>query len=266
MLVRRQVVILAGGLGTRLRPITEEIPKPLVEVAGQPFLYWQLMDLKSQGYTKIVLLVSYLGEKIQNYFGDGRQLGLEISYSIESEPLGTGGAIKYAANTLDDEFILLNGDSFLKMNLSKFESLFDSENMDALIVAYDNNIVTPVTPNLRLDSKNLGSQDSKSKDQLDSNLSKLKNQFDSKFDSKLSKIISYSKSGGVGYDFVDAGVYILKKQMFIDMNESSFLLEAVLQDKIKKDRVFGLCSDERFYDIGTTERLQQFEEKINDYF
>lgn len=235
----RQVAILAGGLGTRLRPITERVPKPLVEVAGQPFLYWQLLDLKNQGYTQILLLVAYLGEKIQNYFGDGKKLGLELSYSFEPEPLGTGGAIKLACEYLESEFILLNGDSFLKIDLKSLEKEFDSTKMDALISTYDNRIKTPVTPNLNLSANADGS---------------------------VYEIISYSRAGGLAYKFIDAGVYILKRSLFELCKDSKFQLETVLHEKMKQKKVFALPSDERFYDIGTPERLKEFEEKVHDYF
>ena len=104
-LKRPQVVILAGGLGTRLRPITEKTPKPLVPVADQPFLHWQLSDVAQQGFDRVLLLVSYLGEQVQQTLGDGSTWGLKLSYAFEKTPLGTGGALVNAYDQLDDEFI-----------------------------------------------------------------------------------------------------------------------------------------------------------------
>ena len=86
-----QAVILAGGLGRRLRPLTEDLPKPMVSIQGKPFLQYQLELIKSWGITQVLLLVGYLGEKIRGYFADGKKFGLRISYSCESTPLGTAG-------------------------------------------------------------------------------------------------------------------------------------------------------------------------------
>ncbi|MBV8101546.1 MAG: NTP transferase domain-containing protein, partial [Verrucomicrobia bacterium] len=89
------VVILAGGLATRLRPITETIPKSLVEVAGRPFLAHQLKLLRARQVTEVILCVGYLGEMIQRSFGDGSEYGLRIRYSYDGpELLGTGGAVR----------------------------------------------------------------------------------------------------------------------------------------------------------------------------
>ncbi|ACB39439.1 nucleotidyltransferase family protein [Pyrobaculum neutrophilum] len=106
-----RAVILAGGFGRRLAPLTNEVPKPLVPVAGKPILVWQIEWLKRQGVTDIVLAVGYLRHKIFEALGDGRKYGVRLFYSVEEEPLGTGGAIKNAAPYIsDDVFIALNGD------------------------------------------------------------------------------------------------------------------------------------------------------------
>src|SRR5262245_8655135 len=89
----RQAVILAGGLGTRMRPVTETIPKPMIAVAGKPFLQWQLELLRNGGFQSALLLVAYLGEQIEQYFGDGKRFGGRVEYSYEPSPLGTGGAL-----------------------------------------------------------------------------------------------------------------------------------------------------------------------------
>src|ERR1035438_6571316 len=101
-------VILAGGLGSRLKPITEKIPKPMVEVGGRPFLHWQLLDLHKSGVRRVLLLTGYLGEQIESYFNtaarsapEGRWISeMDIIYSKEPEPMGTGGALKFALSKL----------------------------------------------------------------------------------------------------------------------------------------------------------------------
>jgi len=111
-----QVVILAGGKGTRLRPITYQVPKPMVPIHGKPFLQYQLELIKSLGINEVLLLVGYLGKQIEEYFGGGPKFGLNIEYSYENNPLGTGGALKNAEEKLAEKFLLLNGDTFLPMD------------------------------------------------------------------------------------------------------------------------------------------------------
>ena len=107
-----KVAILAGGFGKRLRPLTSERPKPLVEVAGKPILVHQIDWLRSHGFNEIVLLVGYLKEKIMEYIGGGSKFGVRVVYVVEEEPLGTGGALKNAEHVLKNEevFLVLNGD------------------------------------------------------------------------------------------------------------------------------------------------------------
>ncbi len=107
-----KAVILAGGFGKRLRPLTDSKPKPLLRVAGVPILLWQLNWLKEHGIDDFVLCVGYMNEKIINYVGDGSRFGVNTEYSIEETPLGTGGALKNATRLLENEerLIVLNGD------------------------------------------------------------------------------------------------------------------------------------------------------------
>ena len=107
-----KAVILAGGLGKRLRPLTDSIPKPLIEVGGKPIILWQIEWLRSYGVDEFVVCVGYLKEKIINYLGDGSEHGVRIGYVVERRPLGTGGAIKNAEVFLRNEsgFFVVNGD------------------------------------------------------------------------------------------------------------------------------------------------------------
>ncbi len=117
-----KAVILAGGYGKRLRPLTDTIPKPLVEVAGRPIVDWQVRWLKSHGITSFVMLVGYLKEKVMDYF-DSRKgaLGIEVAYSEEKTQLGTGGALRNAHHLLKNEqqFLMLNGDNITNIEVSK---------------------------------------------------------------------------------------------------------------------------------------------------
>src|SRR5258708_7251307 len=111
------VAILAGGLATRLRPVTEKIPKLLVEVAGEPFFSHQLRLLKQAGLTRIVLCVGHLGEQIVALYGDGAKWGVQIDYAFDGPKLlGTGGALIRALPKLGEAFYVLYGDSYLSID------------------------------------------------------------------------------------------------------------------------------------------------------
>ena len=113
-------VILAGGLGRRLRPLTSDRPKPMVEVAGKPIVEWQIMWLKKYGIRTFIVLTGYLKEKIIDYLGSGSRLGVNITYVVEDVPLGTGGAIKNAEGILKkiDRFIVINGDIITNIDVN----------------------------------------------------------------------------------------------------------------------------------------------------
>ncbi|RPH57014.1 MAG: nucleotidyl transferase, partial [Acidobacteria bacterium] len=119
------VAILAGGLATRLHPVTEAVPKALVEVAGRPFAEHQLDWLRGQGIDRVVFCVGYRGEMIREALGDGRRWHLSIAYVFDGEPLlGTGGALKRAVPVLGESFFVLYGDSLLTCDLRAVERAF----------------------------------------------------------------------------------------------------------------------------------------------
>jgi NDP-sugar pyrophosphorylase family protein len=111
-------VILAGGLGTRLRSSIGDLPKPLAPINGRPFLEYLLQWLRRQVLTRVVLCVGYRHELIEDYFGDGSVLGMQISYSVEEKPLGTGGALANARAYLGSPFLVMNGDTFFDADLA----------------------------------------------------------------------------------------------------------------------------------------------------
>lgn len=133
------VAILAGGLATRLKPITETIPKALVEVAGQPFILRQLAYLREQGVSRVVLCIGYLGEQIQAVVGDGAACGLSVSYSQDwPNLLGTGGALKQALPLLGSRFLVLYGDSYLPIDFASVEQAFLDSGKPALMTVQRN--------------------------------------------------------------------------------------------------------------------------------
>lgn len=111
-----RAIILAGGLGTRLRPLTENTPKPLLKIKGKPIVEHALLNFKKHGITDIVFSIGYRAEMVQEYFGDGGKWGMNISYCVEDQPLGTGGAIRKAAEGIKETFLVINGDNLADFN------------------------------------------------------------------------------------------------------------------------------------------------------
>lgn len=133
------VALLAGGLATRLRPITATIPKSLVSVADAPFLFHQLRLLRAHGFRKIVLCVGHLGETIRQEVGDGAAFGAELAYSFDGEKLlGTGGAIKRALPLLGERFVILYGDSYLPMDYAAAVRTFEESGKPGLMTVFHN--------------------------------------------------------------------------------------------------------------------------------
>ena len=133
------VAILAGGMATRLRPITEKIPKLLVEVAGEPFFSHQLRLLKKNGLTKVVLCVGYLGDMIVEQYGNGSKWGVDITYSFDGEKLlGTGGALIRALPKLGEAFYTLYGDSYLPIDYQAVGRAFLASGQPGLMTVFEN--------------------------------------------------------------------------------------------------------------------------------
>lgn len=133
------VAILAGGMATRLRPITEKIPKLLVEVAGEPFFSHQLRLLEKNGLTKIVLCLGYRGEMVVEQYGDGAKWGVQIEYSFDGEKLlGTGGALIRALPKLGEAFYILYGDSYLPVDYHLIGESFLKSGRSGLMTVYEN--------------------------------------------------------------------------------------------------------------------------------
>lgn len=225
-----QAVILAGGLGTRLRPITESIPKPMVEVAGEPFLVRIVRWLVNCGFRRQLMLLGYRGEVISDFFRDGRKFEAEISYSHEPKPLGTGGALRLALKHLDERFLLLYGDSFLPIDYREVEQDFTAHPSEGLLVVYDNRLAdTGVTNNVAVDAER--------------------------------RVIKYEKgTSSSQLDFVEAGALCFRRSVFENLPEqTSISLEQELFPRlIAARRLRAFITKQRFYDIGTPQRLDEF--------
>ena len=130
-----EAIVLAGGLGTRLRSVVSDVPKAMAPIAGQPFLGYLLQFLKAQGIARVVLAVGYRNEIIRGAFGS-RYQGVDLAYSVEDEPLGTGGALQQALPAIDGKFaFVLNGDTFLRLNYSAMTQALEISQDAALVVA-----------------------------------------------------------------------------------------------------------------------------------
>lgn len=133
-------VILAGGLATRLRPLSKQIPKALVDINGEPFIAHQLRLLSCQGITDIILLVGYLSNMLMSYVGDGSRFGVNVTYVQDGRRLlGTGGAIKHALDAIPSEaFFVLYGDSYLPIDYKKVQDFFLSRKWLGLMTVFHN--------------------------------------------------------------------------------------------------------------------------------
>ena len=133
------VAILAGGVAKRLQPLTQAIPKALIDVNGEPFIAHQLRLLQASGIERVVICAGYLGEMIQEYVGNGARFGLDVGFSFDGpQLLGTAGAIKKAMSLLGESFFVLYGDTYLPCNYRAVQDEFEKGNKPALMTVFRN--------------------------------------------------------------------------------------------------------------------------------
>jgi NDP-sugar pyrophosphorylase family protein len=227
------VVILAGGLATRLRPLTERIPKALVEVAGRPFLEHQIELLKRNSIEEVVLCVGYLGEMIEQRYGDGEILGVRIAYSYDGPKLlGTGGAIKKSLPLLPDAFFLLYGDSYLPVDYQAVAAAFRRARKPALMTVFANADAW--------DTSNVWFDDG--------------------------RIRLYSKRERLPeMRYIDYGLMICTKQIFDGSPDGvSFDLADTLEDLSRRGQLAGYEVTQRFYEIGSPGGLAELDQLLAD--
>jgi NDP-sugar pyrophosphorylase family protein len=232
---RMNAVILAGGKGSRLWPLTKEIPKPMLPVKGRPLICHQIELLKKYGLDKITISIGYLGEMIENYLKDGRAFGVKIKYARESKPLGTGGGIKNCERFVENSPVLIMyGDIFTQMNVKNFVEFHERCGGIASIVVH------------------------KTDHPLDSDLVILTK------GSKIEKIIGKPERGSsIPSEISKTSIYIFEKKVFdyIPKAENSFE-DDVMSFLVQKEKVYGYLTDEIIKDIGTFERYK----KINNNY
>jgi D-glycero-alpha-D-manno-heptose 1-phosphate guanylyltransferase len=222
----REAIVLAGGLGTRLRKVTGDLPKPMADINGRPFLSYLMDYLAKQHIDTVILSVGYRNEAIQDYFGDSYNK-VQVLYSVETEPLGTGGAIKMAlASSVGSDVIIMNGDSFFGIELRRLYE-FHVCRKSMLTVA-----VKRMKPHQRYGSLFL--------------------------DSRL-RIGGFHEKSSAGGTLINGGVYILDKSRFCSLGlPSRFSFEKDFIEKYYKDCDFyGLEFGDYFVDIGIPEDYEK---------
>jgi NDP-sugar pyrophosphorylase family protein len=220
------VVILAGGLGTRLGDITREIPKALVEVNGEPFLAHQLRLLRAHGIQRVILCISYRGEMIERFAGDGSAFGLDIEYSYDGPTLlGTAGAIRAALPLINDSFYVLYGDSYLLCDYRAIAESFQQGGKQALMTVY----------------RNEGAFDT------------------SNVEFEHGRIIAYDKKHRTPkMHYIDYGLGLFRREAFARVPAAEpYDLAALYQDLLARGELDAYEVKERFYEIGSLTGLEE---------
>ena len=227
-----QAILLCGGMGTRLRSVVSDRPKPMADICGKPFLQYLLEMLRDKGITEVIFALGYMGEMIEEYFQDGFAFGLKIAYSYEEEPLGTGGAIRNALpKILEEEVLVLNADTYFPMDYQGLYR-FHQENDG------DFSLATRGVPDI--------------------------SRYGAVRRDAAGRILAWNEKledGGQPLaGEINGGIYVMKKSLIAEIPEGKQSLE---QDCIPKwlsegKRIFGLPFDGYFMDIGIPKDYQQF--------
>ena len=219
---------MAGGIGSRLRPLTDTIPKPMVPMNGQPFLEYLLELLRSNGISEIVLLVGYLHEKIEAYFGDGSDFGLKIKYSVGDVNDQTGTRVKNAETLIHNHFMLMYCDNYWPLNLERLVRFHIQKKVDATVTVYAN-------------------KDGSTRNNM--------------YVDQNGYVLKYDKSRSDNeLNGVEIGFYVLDKKIMDLMPEGNFSFEKKILPKLIETRqLSGFRTDHKYYSIGSLERLPQTE-------
>lgn len=222
----RKAIILAGGKGTRMRPFTYEMPKPMIPVQGKPLIQHIIEHCRKHEIRDIILSVGYLGDKIQQQLGDGNHLGVKIKYVFEEEELGTAGPLRLAKKYLKGPFLMFNGDILSDIDLSDFMQYH--EETDALATIALTHVEDPSSfGQVRLQGQRILAFNEKPKD------------------SAASKLIN-------------AGVYMLQPEVIEHIPEGKAMMEHDVFPKLAKDgRLFGYHFDGQWFDTGTPEAYEK---------
>jgi NDP-sugar pyrophosphorylase family protein len=225
------VVILAGGVATRLRPLTEKIPKALVNVGGEPFIVHQLRLLQSHGIRHVVVSVWYRSEMIRESVGNGENFGIKVEYAFDGDhPLGTGGAIRHALPLLDGPFFVMYGDSYLPCDYRAVQSFFSASSQPGLMTVF----------------RNQGQWDT------------------SNVEMAGGRIISYDKKKRTSrMEYIDYGLSVFHPEAFDFIPDGQPAdLEDIYQKLVLNHSLLAYEVKQRFYEIGSFEGLQELDELL----
>jgi len=226
-----QCVILAGGLGTRMRPLTDTTPKTLLPVRGRPFAHYQLHWLAAQGVTQVVYSIGHRGEMIRRYWEREASPISSLRFVDEGEQLrGTGGALSLAREqgVLEDQFLVIYGDSFLPVRFAPIWQAFQASGLPALMTVLRNRG--------RWDRSNATYQDG--------------------------RVLLYKKAGGPDMEYIDYGLSAFRREVLDGWGAGSYDVAMVLHNLSVKGMLAGFEVDQRFYEIGSPVGLRDFEEYL----
>lgn len=228
----KTAIILAGGFGTRLQSVVSDMPKPMAPINDRPFLAILLQFLKSNGIENVILSVGYLHEKIIDYFHDN-YLELKITYKVESTPLGTGGAFKFALDETSDDVLVLNGDTFFNLDIQAFYSFHKAQQSDFSIAL-----------------KPLAKSDRYGTVIIENNIIK-----------------GFREKGEYENVVINAGCYITSKACFekFDLPNTFSLEKDFLETHTQDLTICGYLSDNYFIDIGIPSDYQEAQNTLLNF-
>jgi len=230
-----EALILAGGLGTRLQNVVNDVPKSMASILGKPFLEYQFNYLKKYGVTKIIMAVGYKKEAIQDYFGDN-YCGIDIEYSIEQEQLGTGGAIVNAINHIvEEEFFVLNGDTLFDIDLNEMKKLYHDKQCDIVIALREVDDVSRYGA-VSIDECN-----------------------------KIDGFFEKNKKSGDG--LINGGIYLIKRRWFVERaSKGKFSIEKdVFEKEYLHSKFYALSFNNYFLDIGIPEDYDRAQQEFKRF-
>jgi len=226
------IVVLAGGLGTRLYPITETAPKAMLEVASRPFIAHQLALFARHGIEKAIYCVGHLGEQIESFVGDGSRFGVDVRYSYDGDRLrGTGGAVRNALPLAGDEFLVTYGDSYLDIAYAPVVEAFRKSGTPALMTVFRNDG--------QWDTSNVEYQNG--------------------------KIIAYEKKALTPrIQHIDYGLLVMHREVFDAWeSEEPLDLSTVLGGLVEAEKLSGFETTTRFYEIGSLDGIADLDAHLN---
>lgn len=221
-----KALILAGGMGTRLRTALNDRPKPMADVSGSPFLLHIINQLKEAGIRDILMSIGYRAEIIKDHFGDGSDFGARISYSEEAEPLGTGGALQLALDQVrGDSFLVMNGDSHCQVDFEKFFNFHYERGAQLTMVVVRNK-----------ESGGYGVLD------VD----------------EMGRVARFYEKEKNEYGLINAGIYLMNREIIAFFpGDAKFSLEYDLFPKLIGKGFYAFITDAEMIDIGTPERYAE---------